>query len=235
MPGKPSVPCCCTHSGMSAPRHLPPASPSRVCAWWQPGDLPPSSWCALPAMADLHGEGPKLLMASVAEAGCGAPCSSLSCSNSESTEMEVTSAKSSIPPEPFCPLGILERGEVERVRWVARRHPGRHSLPPARSINGAQFTLPHLHFFSPQSLRANTRQESWQLCQRVLSAVGGKDTFKSPREGGRATRLCVGDGGSRGSRMLRVTFSLAAGSCLNKQNETLCCRLGEEIAEVLQF
>lgn len=95
--------------------------------------------------------------------------------------------------------------------------------------------LPHLHFFSPQSLRANTRQESWQLCQRVLSAVGGKDTFKSPREGGRATRLCVGDGGSRGSRMLRVTFSLAAGSCLNKQNETLCCRLGEEIAEVLQF
>lgn len=140
MPGKPSVPCCCTHSGMSAPRHLPPASPSWVCAWWQPGDLPPSSWCALPAMADLHGEGPKLLMASVAEAGCGAPCSSLSCSNSESTEMEVTSAKSSIPPEPFCPLGILERGEVERVRWVARRHPGRHSLPPARSINGAQFT-----------------------------------------------------------------------------------------------
>lgn len=50
-----------------------------------------------------------------------------------------------------------------------------------------------------------------------------------------AMRLYVGDGGCHDSRMLLVAFSLIAGSCLKKQNETLCCRLGEEIAEVLQF
>lgn len=127
-----------------------------------------------------------------------------------------------------------ERGG-EGVRWLARRQPGEHFPSPARAINGAQLTLLYLLFLSPQSLCANTRQESWWLCWRVLSAVGGEDASELPHERGRATRLHVGDGGCRGSRMLRVTFSPAAGSCLNKQNETLCCRLGEEIAEVLQF
>lgn len=75
------------------------------------------------------------------------------------------------------------------------------------------FTLPHLLFLSPQSLRGRARQESWQLCQRVLSAVGDEDASKLPHKRGRATRLCVGDGGCRGSRMLWVTFSPAAGSC----------------------
>lgn len=65
--------------------------------------------------------------------------------------------------------------------------------------------------------------------------MGDKDASMLPHKHGRATRLRVGDGGCCGSRMLRVTFSPAAGSCLHKQNETLCCRLGEEIADVLQF
>lgn len=61
--------------------------------------------------------------------------------NPEKAEMEKTMSYS-IPVGALCPLGILEKGKVERARLLAMWQPQKHFALVSQSINRMQFTLP---------------------------------------------------------------------------------------------
>lgn len=52
----------------------------------------------------------------------------------------------SIPVGALCPLGILEKGKVERARSLAMWQPQKHFALVSQSINRMQFTLPCARF-----------------------------------------------------------------------------------------
>lgn len=138
MPGQPCFPRRSPHADSSVPSSSLPGL--------HRGDSPETP----PSSAPYGGNCPAL-MASVAEAGCGSPCSfSMPCSNPENAKMEVTAANGHTPQE-LCANSSSCRGEVERVDGWARRQPGERFSPLAWSIDGAQFT-PFTFLFSPVPL-----------------------------------------------------------------------------------
>lgn len=129
--------------------------------------------------------------------------------NTEKAEMEKTMSYS-IPAGALYPLGILEKGKVERARSLAMWQPEKDFALVSWSINRMHFTLPCACFLFTRSFCNRTRQESWWPCRRA----------EPPQ---------YVNGSARHRMLLLIAFSPAAGSQPHKPNEALSCRLQRKL------
>lgn len=87
---------------------------------------------------------------------------------------------------------------------MARREPGSVSFPSSPCKPSAVSFIKLVFLISSAPLCQHKG-----LCWGVLSSVGDKDTSELAQKGGRATGPCVGAGGGRGCRMLRLPAAAA--------------------------